>query len=77
MSAPSNGGPAFPRAAALIGGNFYHPEAGATLRDFFAAKAMGDYSLCGIEFDASDEELDQFAKHWYRIADSMLKARRL
>lgn len=57
---------------------------GATMRDYFAAKAMqGELaamvdpsgSQCGIALDAPDEALARIAKHFYRIADAMLKAR--
>jgi len=59
-------------------------EQGMSLRDYFAAKAMqgelaamrdpqGD--VCGIALDASDELLSRLARHYYRIADAMLKAR--
>ena len=54
------------------------------LRDYFAAKAMqGELaamvdpsgSQCGIALDTPDETLARIAKHFYRIADAMLKAR--
>ena len=58
---------------------------GMTLRDYFAAKAMqGELSasVCtdeksdyGIPLNVSDEKLDRMTRHWFRIADSMLRAR--
>lgn len=57
---------------------------GMSLRDYFAAKAMqGELAsmqdpegeACGISLDASDETLSRLARHYYRIADAMLKAR--
>ena len=80
-----NGGPAFP--VPLLPGQSWQgmgPCDGATLRDYFAAKAMqGELaamvdpsgSQCGIALDTPDEALAQIAKHFYRIADAMLKAR--
>ena len=59
-------------------------DGGMTLRDYFAAKAMqGELAAmvdpsgyqCGIALDAPDEALARIAKHFYRIADAMLKAR--
>jgi hypothetical protein len=48
----------------------------ATMRDFFAAKAMqGDLSFGAIAPEARDETINLFANHYYRIADAMLKAR--
>ena len=55
-----------------------------SLRDHFAAKAMqGELAalcdpqnqICGLSLDTSDEQLARLTKHYYRIADSMLKAR--
>jgi hypothetical protein len=54
------------------------------LRDYFAAKAMqGELAalcdpqnqICGLSLDTNDEQLARLTKHYYRIADSMLKAR--
>lgn len=85
MTTPNNGGPAFP--IPLVHGQSWHgmgPCDGATLRDYFAAKAMqGELaamvdpsgSQCGIALDTPDEALARIAKHFYRIADAMLKAR--
>jgi hypothetical protein len=73
-----NGGPAFPTA------NGGSPDDGMSLRDYFAAKAMqGELAamqdptgeVCGVALDAPDETLARLAKHYYRLADAMLKAR--
>lgn len=80
MSTINDGGPAFP-----IGSTPEEWGNGMTLRDYFAAKAMqGELSasVCtdektdyGIPLNVSDENLDRMTRHWFRIADSMLKAR--
>ncbi len=80
MSEKNNGGPAFP-----IGSTPEEWGNGMTLRDYFAAKAMqGELSasVCtdeksdyGIPLNVSDEKLDRMTRHWFRIADSMLRAR--
>ena len=80
MSTKNDGGPAFP-----IGSTPEEWGNGMTLRDYFAAKAMqGELSasVCtdeksdyGIPLDVSDENLDRMTRHWFRIADSMLRAR--
>ena len=70
----TNGGPAFPVYDHHADGRPFLAEAGMTLRDYFAAKAMEvDYTLAknftdpdwryGIALDA------------YKMADAMLKAR--
>ncbi|WP_354292652.1 hypothetical protein [Paramixta manurensis] len=47
-----------------------------TLRDYFAAKAMqGDISFDPLSPGVTDEQLDIYANHYYKIADAMLKAR--
>jgi len=78
MSTDIGGGPAFP----LVANNWH--RAGMTLRDYFAGLAMqGELSamydpeqeVCGLALDISDAQLDRITKHYYRIADSMLKAR--
>ena len=79
------GGPAFP--IPLLPGQSWQgmaPCDGMTLRDYFAAKAMqGELAsmrvleggVCGLALDISDETLDRLTRHYYRIADAMLKAR--
>lgn len=79
MSAKNSGGPAFPVVAEqdVI-------EMGMTLRDYFAAKAMQgelsamvdpDGKISGLDISIPDESLSRLTKHWFRIADAMLKAR--
>ena len=65
MSAPGNGGPAFPFIDSAS--PLEHP--GMTLRDYFAAKAM--------QAVAHDAEVfwDKAAPLAYQYADAMLKAR--
>jgi hypothetical protein len=73
------GGPAFPGTEA----NYVHEgEAGMTLRDYFAARAIvkiapsfgeiGELATAGNEVD---EILSTAAKYAYEIADRMLAAR--
>lgn len=49
------------------------------LRDYFAARAMqGELASCvegTLALSISDERLEGLVKHWYRIADAMLKVR--
>ena len=76
MSKCDNGGPAFP-----IPGSEREPERGGmTLRDWFAGQALagdaanssdGNYSQ-----SASDAQLLNAAKLFYRIADAMIEARK-
>ena len=61
-----NGGPAFPyKAYSGI------PEAGMTMRDYFAAKAMQAW-LNGVD----NPLVGKCAQDAYRIADAMLEARK-
>ena len=83
MIAAKTGGPAFPGRATLDGLSFtdgsdwVHP--GATLRDYFAAKAMQGLILNSQGTDGYDFALIQStgAKLAYEFADAMLKARAL
>jgi hypothetical protein len=62
-----NGGPAFPRPASEAHRHGMHePQVGMTLRDYFAAVALGCLAV-------GDE--DRAAKWCYQMADAMLKAR--
>jgi hypothetical protein len=63
----SNGGP-----AAFPGGAPYY-DAGMTLRDYFAAKAMQAY----VSSDKWREDMDSIrtASMAYRMADAMIKER--
>jgi len=65
---PVDNTPAFP----INSDNYAHPDnAGMTLRDYFAAKAMQG-GLC----EGSDVyRPSEFAKWCYEMADAMLKAR--
>ncbi len=66
------GGPAFPTPATEWHGN----NEGMTLRDYFAGLAMqGDMSFDALGKDISSSILQEYASHYYRIADAMLKAR--
>lgn len=59
---------------------------GMKLRDYFAARAMQGELASMVDVDnsgdsglpttVSDDALANLAKHWYRIADAMLKARK-
>jgi len=75
------GGPAFPQARVTVLAEDGTPNEscavshdGATLRDYFAAKAMGvALHRCNIEYDGF--KVDWMAKKSYEIADAMLAAR--
>lgn len=65
-----DGGPAFPTTKPLE--HWGDPNAGMSLRDYFAAAAAtgieGNYAAC-------DWSADRVAARAYRVADAMLKAR--
>ena len=63
----NNGGPAFPRTG-------WPNETGMTLRDYFAAKAMQGMLAENGGGASTNADLAVFA---YRIADEMMKARKL
>ena len=69
------GGPAFPVPASIIGanGDMFHADAGMTLRDYFAAKAM--QALFDSDAGHSPIECDVIAAESYDMADAMLKHR--
>jgi hypothetical protein len=68
MSKTNTGGPAFPAPAGVA----HITEQGMTLRDYFAAKAM----QAGINtYHHDEEDLDEFCRWAYVVADEMLKAR--
>ena len=74
MTAKNDGGPAFP---VYDDHGQYVNGGGATLRDYFAAKAMHQFlarSVLPPEFDASELFL-MVAARAYEMADAMLKAR--
>lgn len=66
------GGPAFPSS---ISDDTLHVE-GMTLRDYFAAKAMGGFCVTNPD-DGSVSNWDYYllARAAYKAADAMLKAR--
>ena len=80
MSAHENGGPAFPvpGLSNLPNGDFIYPEAGMTLRDYFAAHAIpaliANSALNPRAFSCADA-LKMCASSAYAIADAMLKER--
>jgi hypothetical protein len=75
-----DGGPAFP-VHETPESTDYH---GMTLRQYFAAKAMqGELAAMnamtntpdgGLCMAISDDDLDANVRHWYRIADAMIRA---
>lgn len=72
-----DGGPAFPRSESLYpDGTVSDPGAlGATLRDYFAAKAMA-VVWTEIPDDVDrDRALRRLGNYAYEMADAMLKAR--
>ena len=73
MTTPNNGGPAFP--IPLLPGQSWHgmgPCDGATLRDYFAGRAMQSYLL---DKDRDSFTFEQWAQASYEMADAMLEAR--
>ena len=95
MSTIDNGGPAFPAEwennssvnQVAPDGQFVPARGsvklqGASLRDYFAAKAMqGDWAAqgaaCGMFVPDSDDDLfARSARMYYRMADAMLAARK-
>ena len=78
MSNTNTGGPAFPAVIPLEHseqqGKDYpnYTEAGMTLRDYFAAKAMQGFCANPANRDALPKEISRGA---YTVADAMLKAR--
>lgn len=70
----SNGGPVFPFSVSIEnhdGTTCTAHEAGMTLRDYFAAKAMSiKYGVVG-----SSIGIDDMAHNCYEMADAMLKQR--
>jgi hypothetical protein len=74
MTAKNDGGPAFP---VYDDHGQYVNGGGATLRDYFAAKAMHQFLAGAVlppGFDASELFL-MLAARAYEMADAMLKAR--
>lgn len=88
MNTIHDGGPAFPRED--YQSDSAAGQRGMTLRDYFAAKAMNgelaamsgnpdssDGFIAGLSLEIPDYSLSRLARHWFRIADAMLKAREL
>ena len=72
MSNKDTGGPAFPvhpDMAAQLGCVPSSSDAGMTLRDYFAAKAMNAFLL------RPGSAFEKDAEYAYKMADAMLKAR--
>jgi hypothetical protein len=66
----NTGGPAFPGLHPSK--ECHYSDSGMTLRDYFAAKAM----QAGINtYHHDEEDLDEFCRWAYVVADEMLKAR--
>lgn len=65
----NTGGPAFPGLHPSK--ECHYQDAGMTLRDYFAAKALEQRGFIVRPYDTTDET----AKDCYRMADAMLKAR--
>lgn len=65
------GGPAFPMS---VKGQSTSHEAGMTLRDYFAAKAMQGIAARGVQ-NTNGDIIKFIADDAYRLADAMLKAR--
>jgi ribonuclease I len=72
MSEKNSGGPAFPMAANEYAG--HGPCWGMTLRDYFAAKAIGGL-LADPNVKIGADEIDHVAELCYRMADAMIRAR--
>ena len=75
MSTTDTGGPAFPVSTSNeTNGHQDGPNTwqfpGMTLRDYFAAKAMQ-----GMMAGNWNTNYDDWARHAYRLADAMIKAR--
>jgi hypothetical protein len=77
--ASKDGGPAYPlNRDRAVDGSTYNDvhHSGMSLRDYFAAQA-----LCGWYTNSgglpNEDYLENYAKHFYLMADAMLKARDL
>ena len=79
MSNKEDGGPAFPLGASEYAG--HGPQAGMTLRDYFAAKAMqgmlanGDWVARMSDHTGIDPD-ECTARAAFEVADAMLEARK-
>jgi hypothetical protein len=72
MSAPNDGGPAFP----LAGSNdySYEPNDGMTLRDWLAGQALAHIPAL-LAANDRNKSVEQIASWSYQVADAMLAAR--
>lgn len=68
----ATGGPAFPELGNVGYNSDWQSEGGMTLRDYFAAKAMG--GICAHQ-DVWGLTVPIIAEQAYKLADEMLKAR--
>lgn len=83
----NNGGPAFPsqhtiedgafnpHTGTVAKGNQVYIELGASLRDYFAAKALQGYLASFDSFSEPVEFASKIAEDCYRMADAMLAER--
>lgn len=75
MSAPSSGGPAFPRVPVQWGnGQAVWGQSGMSLRDYFAGQELAKKNAA--EVCDTPEAYARLAAHCYRMADAMLNARK-
>jgi hypothetical protein len=81
METKNNGGSAFPEVTELVKSTDQYPHykvwgsEGMTLRDYFAAKAMGGILADPNVTIGTDERANLLARSAYGIADAMLRAR--
>ena len=77
MKTKDNGGPAFPMIRAVYGNSGWDNEAGMTLRDYFAAKAM--LAILGGVIAKTENEAAEVPELVsgvaYLVADAMLAER--
>jgi hypothetical protein len=78
MNKVYDGGPAFPNVPDGAGEKWDNWDAGMTLRDYFAAKAMCGWLSSygpGDKHPVSAGDADFVAQRAYAMADAMIKAR--
>lgn len=75
MSKIKDGGAAFPIAglSGLPNDNFIYPQAGMTLRDYFAAAAFQGLLINGHH---KNVRYSYIAEDAYKLADAMIEARK-
>jgi len=74
MDQMKTGGPAFPHTVVGDLGQTREIWAGMTLRDYFAAKALGGM-MAGSTVTIEGEKVRHIAEISYELADAMLDAR--